>query len=74
VSRLALVAQARHAAIGRLVATHADEFERLLTEERAARGLSPRTDAGELAHLRARVSELEAQLQTTNDRRTEDAP
>lgn len=61
-SDLSAIASARHAALARLIAAHDEEFEHLLADERAQRGLHPRTRSAEVEHLRRRIAELEEAL------------
>jgi len=56
---------ANHAATLRLRAKYAAEFEALVVEERASRGLAP--ERTEIQRLRARVAELEAELERRDE-------
>jgi polyhydroxyalkanoate synthesis regulator phasin len=52
-----------HAATKQLKLNHAEEYEELLRIERQSRGLPAETDRGNVDLLKARIAQLEAELE-----------
>jgi polyhydroxyalkanoate synthesis regulator phasin len=52
-----------HAATKRLKENHATEYAELLAAERVSRGLPPETEKGNVDLLKARIAELESELE-----------